>query len=146
MEHTEYHQLNLWDPEDRILREDFNSDNAKIDAAMAGFGNCRIYTTSYVGTGAFGSASPCTLTFPGKPLLGFITNAVGKQLMFLSYQAGNPLVITADPYDVHATWAETEDGCTVQWSDGSVHSSALRQMNSQGETYHVYVLLAADAE
>ena len=31
---TNYH-LNLWDPSDRILREDFNGDNAKLDAALA---------------------------------------------------------------------------------------------------------------
>lgn len=35
MEHTEYYQLSLWEQDDRILREDFNQDNAKIDAALA---------------------------------------------------------------------------------------------------------------
>ena len=32
---TTNYQLNQWDPEDRILRESFNSDNQKIDAAIA---------------------------------------------------------------------------------------------------------------
>ena len=31
---TTNYQLNQWDPEDRILRTDFNSDNQKIDAAL----------------------------------------------------------------------------------------------------------------
>jgi hypothetical protein len=31
---TQNYQLNQWDASDRILREDFNADNAKIDAAM----------------------------------------------------------------------------------------------------------------
>lgn len=35
MEHTEYYQLSLWDADDRIMREDFNDNNAKIDAALA---------------------------------------------------------------------------------------------------------------
>ena len=35
MKQTSNYQLNQWDPEDRILREDFNADNSKIDAALA---------------------------------------------------------------------------------------------------------------
>lgn len=34
MTSTEHLQLNQWVPEDRILRQDFNSDNAKLDAAI----------------------------------------------------------------------------------------------------------------
>lgn len=32
---TTNYKLNQWDPEDRILRTDFNSDNQKIDTALA---------------------------------------------------------------------------------------------------------------
>ena len=35
MKKTTNYQLNQWDATDRILREDFNADNAKIDAAIA---------------------------------------------------------------------------------------------------------------
>ena len=34
MQQTTNYQLNQWDPEDRILRTDFNTDNEKIDAAL----------------------------------------------------------------------------------------------------------------
>ena len=34
MKKTSNYQLNQWDKEDRILMEDFNGDNAKIDAAI----------------------------------------------------------------------------------------------------------------
>ena len=34
MQQPTNYQLNQWDPEDRILRTDFNTDNAKIDAAL----------------------------------------------------------------------------------------------------------------
>ena len=34
MTSTEHLQLNQWVPEDRILRQDFNRDNAKLDAAI----------------------------------------------------------------------------------------------------------------
>ena len=39
MQKTERYALNQWDPSDRILREDFNTDNAKIDAALGGMLN-----------------------------------------------------------------------------------------------------------
>ena len=35
MTKTTNYQLNQWDPTDRVLRTDFNSDNQKIDAAIA---------------------------------------------------------------------------------------------------------------
>ena len=35
MNYTQNYQLNQWDAADRVLREDFNSDNRKIDAAIA---------------------------------------------------------------------------------------------------------------
>ena len=34
MTKTQHYQLNQWDPEDRILRVEFNGDNAAIDAAL----------------------------------------------------------------------------------------------------------------
>lgn len=34
MQHTTSHELSQWAETDRILREDFNSDNAKIEAAL----------------------------------------------------------------------------------------------------------------
>ena len=34
MQQTSNYQLSQWDAEDRIQREDFNSDNAKVDAAL----------------------------------------------------------------------------------------------------------------
>ena len=34
MNYTKNYQLNQWEASDRVLREDFNSDNAKIDAAL----------------------------------------------------------------------------------------------------------------
>ena len=34
MKYTEHYQLNQWDAADRVLREDFNRDNQKIDTAL----------------------------------------------------------------------------------------------------------------
>ena len=65
MKQTSNYQLNQWEKTDRILMEDFNGDNAKVDAALKALdtnvnaaavaltkcGNCQIYTTSYSGNG-----------------------------------------------------------------------------------------------
>ena len=34
MEKTTHYQLNQWAPDDRIMRTDFNGDNAAIDEAL----------------------------------------------------------------------------------------------------------------
>ena len=49
MQKTPIHQLNQWDPSDRVLREDFNSDNRKIEAAIEGVP--KVLVGSYRGTG-----------------------------------------------------------------------------------------------
>ena len=69
MTQTPNFHLNQWSPEDYVRRTDFNADNAKIDAALAAAGNCRIVTGSYTGTGESGMFHNTTLTFEKRPLL-----------------------------------------------------------------------------
>ena len=38
MEKTSQYQLNQWDAGDRILREDFNRDNANVEAGLVALG------------------------------------------------------------------------------------------------------------
>ena len=89
MEHTENYQLSQWAKQDRIQMQDFNADNQKLDTALkaeadaraaetsarqavldthtaqiAKPANCQIYTTSYVGTGKWGTGGPNSVTFP----------------------------------------------------------------------------------
>ena len=89
MNQTSNYQLNQWDPEDRILRTDFNEDNAKLDAALADIdeqfadqniriatntsdlkrrGNCRIYARTRNGDGS----TFYTVPFSGRPEITFI--------------------------------------------------------------------------
>lgn len=51
--HTENYQLSQWERSDRIQMEDFNSDNAKIDAALTQLQATalRIHTGLYIGEG-----------------------------------------------------------------------------------------------
>lgn len=45
MRKTANYELNQWDPGDRILREEFNADNAKIDNAIEAAREASPYTT-----------------------------------------------------------------------------------------------------
>ena len=66
MKQTAQFGLNQWECTDRVLMEDFNNDNQKIDAALAK--TCQPYIISYTGDG-----NPTkTLEFPGKPLFVII--------------------------------------------------------------------------
>ena len=80
MNKTANFQLTQWEKTDRIMMEDFNRDNAAIDAALksnadkaalqtalAGAGNCEIGMISYTGTGKSGASNPTTVTFPKMP-------------------------------------------------------------------------------
>ena len=120
MEQTGNYQLNLWEGEDRILQEDFNADNVKMEAtaqaAMASkCGNCQIYHGSYVGTGS----STNILTFPKKPM--FIT-IMGSNMWLVTVQ-GAPVSIAknagAGSGKSYATWS----GNSVSLEDGSGYSN-----------------------
>ncbi|RHR10681.1 hypothetical protein DWX58_04665 [Pseudoflavonifractor sp. AF19-9AC] len=52
---TSNYGLNQWAAEDKVMRTEFNEDNAKIDAALKNFGNCHIVTGSYIGSGEYGT-------------------------------------------------------------------------------------------
>ena len=81
MNKTANFQLTQWEKTDRIMMEDFNRDNAAIDAALkanadevaalqtalAGAGNCSIETQSYTGNGKYGQNNPNSITFSKKP-------------------------------------------------------------------------------
>ena len=81
MTKTTNYQLNQWAKPDRIMMDDFNADNQKLDAALKAnadaiaehgvkltqLGNCEIEIFSYTGTGKYGAENPTTITFPKMP-------------------------------------------------------------------------------
>lgn len=81
MNKTANFQLTQWEKTDRIMMEDFNRDNAAIDAALksnadkaaalqtalAGAGNCSLEIKSYTGNGNYGQNNPTRITFSKKP-------------------------------------------------------------------------------
>ena len=78
---TPNYRLSRWAGTDRIMMEDFNRDNAAIDAALksnadkaaalqtalAGAGNCSLEIKSYTGNGNYGQNNPTRITFSKKP-------------------------------------------------------------------------------
>ena len=83
--YTMNYQLNQWEAADQVLRTDFNQDNQKIDAALAGLaakntelegavaaavagaGNCQMELFTYTGTGAYGTENPTRVQFSHLP-------------------------------------------------------------------------------
>lgn len=67
MNKTANYNLNQWEKSDRVLMEDFNNDNAKIDAALKEAAEAKTYVIGkYTGTGVY----------PREISLGFQPSAV----------------------------------------------------------------------
>ena len=139
---TTNYQLSQWAKSDQVKMEDFNADNAKIDAALAshatalaGKGNCQVWTTSYYGSGGTGPDAARSLSFPKWPRIVFITS--GSSVMVMLPGQSNALSMHANGnYSVTTSW----NGNSVSWYGGS---SAWVMMNTSGTTYQVVALLPA---
>ena len=85
--HTQHFALNRWDLNDQIIMEDFNDDNAKIDAALkanadaisalqtavgTGGKTARIAYGSYQGDGQYGPSHPNSLQFDFTPVFVYV--------------------------------------------------------------------------
>lgn len=145
MAETGNYQLNQWESTDRILREDFNADNAKVDQALgslaatvAGCGNCNVAYGSYAGAGTGGANNPCTLTFDHKPLMVIVcANVRDNDRIILMQGCG---YYFSDPQYPNSAGS-------VSWTENSVswynNNSTDWQMNTKDITYHYVALLAA---
>ena len=76
MTKTTNYQLNQWAKSDRIMMDDFNADNQKIDAALKANADAmpRILHGSYTGDGA----DTRTISLPFTPKAVLITTADGQ--------------------------------------------------------------------
>jgi hypothetical protein len=146
--HTPNYALNQWERDDRILMDDFNADNAKIDAAIraeadaraAGDatlrtalnakGNCQIWVTTYKGTGMHGKDSPNSITFPWMPSIVFVVEK--NMAVFI------PGVRQVNPHgNVLGVLEVTWDGTTLSWYS---ITGASEQFNS-GKSYSVIAFM-----
>ena len=156
--HTTNYNLNQWEATDKVLRTEFNADNAKIDAALKANadtidtlegqvealqtekGDCQLYTTSYIGNGGAGANQPCSITFPRKPFYLIISSPVA-QFMFCPYGQNRAVGIKVN-FERPCYWLITSwSGNTFTWYANS--DSAEEQLNQSGVTFSVLAFLEA---
>ena len=131
--YTEYYDLCQWEATDQVQRTDFNADNAKIDAALAGKGNCRLYTGSYVGTGT----KEQSFTFPAKPYFAAIMG--GSFFIIMAHGITSTVSLSSfRQTSVDIAWT----GNTASWE---VHNYDQDACNTENVTYQVIALLDAEA-
>jgi hypothetical protein len=149
---TPNYALSQWERDDRILMEDFNADNAKIDAALAAQagtlaahtaeltrkGNCQISTYTYTGNGRLGEANPTRISFPKGTFLLIIMTQLGTFQHIL-------------PGTKNVDWVETYSGhypSPITWSETSLSiysdRNAAYQFNSLDTKYTVLSFRKAD--
>ena len=156
MQHTQNYQLSRWEKDDRIMMEDFNADNAKLDAALAakadaedltalgesvnaalgsGGHNCRIICGSYIGTGTYGAASPTSLTTGFAPVLVIVqdTEHVGYDpaILIRGMTVGRN---NLGKSTLAVSWRD--DGVSWYTTNTSANLPATIQMNTADQTFY----------
>ena len=152
---TENYSLSQWERTDKIQMEDFNEDNAKLDAALkaetdartalatqvAKRGNCRIEHFTYTGSGG----TSTTITFSARPVFFTIfcqsSIAMGSGLgdsplaMPILYPYGSGVHFWYPPLQV--TWNGNRATISGENTPSNVCAAA-------GKTYHVVAFYAMD--
>ena len=157
MTQTTNYQLPKWEKTDRMQMKDFNDMAATRDtalkanadtaaaasAAVALCGNCKIETSTYTGTGTYGSANPVTLTFPKKPTLLFVLASSGNGFMLMVTDK-TPATTNAFVYYNGATWGTVN----LSWQGSTLRFYSDRydtwQGNASGVVYQVVAFYAQD--
>lgn len=137
---TENYGLNQWAAEDAVLREEFNRDNAKTDAALGEI--LKMTSGTYVGTGERGSEHPNTLTFPFQPQIVMIaaetTNGLALGTVVVrgqQYSAGVGVTSSSNHgLYLYLTWEEN----TLSWYTGSNYE--YNQLNALNTTYRYWAI------
>ena len=149
MTKTTNYQLNQWAKSDRVMMDDFNADNTKIDAALkanadtaaantqtlaaqaqaiAKLGNGAVAFGTYTGNGKSGSSYPNTLNFPHKPVLVFV-QATERDPIFRMMLVRGSKWASASPTDpsnyskIVVNWTET----SVTWYSEANDSGQLNR-------------------
>ena len=148
---TPNYKLSRWAGTDRILMEEFNDNWDKIDtalksnadgatealAALKNCGNCGIYYETYTGNGKL----TMTRTFPGKPLIIFISPEDGGDhaQLFIRGCSTAMCLCGSDQFSPKLTWT----GNTVTWKASAQPSEVA---NYNGTHYHLVALLDISAK
>lgn len=155
MNKTANFQLTQWEKTDRILMEEFNSDNEKIDTALksnadgvaalqtalASCGNSQIGISTYTGTGTRGEEYPTVITFPKMPTVFFVR---GRGTFFAAQGGASEGSLIV--YDSGS--AQIRDAL-LSWSGNQLSivssNNAKYQLNTDNSLYWVLALYQMDA-
>ena len=131
MKKTAQFGLNQWEMSDRIQMQDFNRDNAAIEAALAKR-NCQFYTASYTGDGE----ATKSWTFPAKPVLVVI---IGQSITVLirDFSIGTTH-FGSMTHQLQTTWEEN----SVTWTN--TNNSGVVSANGKNDSYGLFAILKAE--
>lgn len=139
---TTNYGLNQWAAEDQVIREEFNSDNAKLETALTQLTSSVLQAAvgSYVGTGQYGSTTPNCLEFDFVPKL-IILVIDGKSVLktgtvLIAGQSSSAGIGTSYSSGSCLNLSITWEGNKVFWYGGD----AERQMNEEGSIYFYFAL------
>ena len=131
MKKTAQFGLSQWEMSDRIQMQDFNRDNAAIEAALAKR-NCQFYTASYTGDGE----ATKSWTFPAKPVLVVI---IGQSITVLirDFSIGTTH-FGSMTHQLQTTWEEN----SVTWTN--TNNSGVVSANGKNDSYGLFAILEAE--
>ena len=130
--------LNLcqWAEEDPVLREDFNEDNAKIDAAFAT--KCEMYIGTYTGDGATNR----TITLGFQPKFVWLWQSGTTCPFYNNYDAASAIAALGHPavhYNKNTALEITDTGFIASYKPNLGNNYDV-YLNNSGITY-VYLAL-----
>ena len=131
MKKTAQFGLNQWEMSDRIQMQDFNRDNAAIEAALAKR-NCQFYTASYTGDGE----ATKSWTFPAKPVLVVI---IGQSITVLirDFSIGTTH-FGSMTHQLQTTWEEN----SVTWTN--TNNSGVVSANGKNDSHGLVAILESE--
>ena len=157
MDHTTNYQLSQWSRTDRVLMDDFNADNAKLDAALkaeadartalaaelAKRGNCRIEVTSYVGTGT----SDNRIVFRKMPVFFIV---IGGPACVMGFGGTtSPRYFGSGPTDANGGSSPYIGGFSASWSGNQMITASetmVKLINQRDKLYQIIAFYAMDEE
>ena len=140
MTYTENYELNQWQKSDRIMMEDFNSDNAKIDAALAGL------TKLAFGTYTGNDAATRVITLPFTPKVVWLAHERGQTFYYsgTTHEYWGGLILAGAPIkdsNDNTVAAVVTNGFEVRFgSDLTEYYKQYWYTNRSDNTYRYFAL------
>lgn len=139
---TANYGLNQWAAKDKVLREEFNRDNAALDTAIAEIEAKipRFINGSYTGTGTYGPDGACVLHFGFAPKMVILntqemtsSNDIGKYYFLFPGMTWFPVSDSGSAN--HLTWLEDGISWYYEYQYDEPDEQASRQYNSRNKEY-----------